>query len=85
MKKTYGIGQTAAITGVSHRKLRHWEKQGYIPESKRIICGERAYRRYSEEHIKFIHSVKEFCDQGFTLKAASTLTKDNFKKKEKYK
>jgi DNA-binding transcriptional MerR regulator len=71
MKKTYSIGDTARITGVTEKQLRHWEEQNYLSDIERTICGERAYRRYSEDQIKLISKMKEYLDMGFTLSAAS--------------
>jgi DNA-binding transcriptional MerR regulator len=42
---------------------------GMVPE--RIVCGERAYRRYSQTQVKLIKRIKEYQNQGFTLKMAS--------------
>lgn len=69
-KKTYSIGDTEKITGVSQRMLRAWEGN-HIPLPERVVCGERAYRRYSETEVKLIKRIKEYQDQGFTLKMAS--------------
>ena len=71
MKKTYSIGDTAKITRVSEKQLRHWEEQNYLSDIERVVCGERAYRRYSEAQIKQIANIKEYLDMGFTLSAAS--------------
>ncbi len=78
--KTYSIGDASRITGVSQRKLRSWEGK-YIPEPERIVCGERAYRRYTKREIEIIRKIKEYQDQGFTLstaakKATEDMTKD---------
>ncbi len=78
--KTYSIGDASRITGVSQRKLRSWEGK-YIPEPERIVCGERAYRRYTQAQIDLIRRIHEHQSQGFTLfaaaqKAQDALTKD---------
>lgn len=80
MVRTYSIGDTAKITKVSMKQLRHWEKRNYLSGIKRSICGERAYRRYSNEQINQIKKIKEYLDTGFTLQAASRLTKKNTEK-----
>jgi len=69
-KTTFSIGDASRITGVSQRKLRAWEGK-YIPEPDRLICGERAYRRYTQPQINLITRIKEYQDQGFTLSAAA--------------
>jgi len=67
--KTYSIGDVSKITGVSQRKLRSWEGK-HIPKPDRIVCGERAYRRYTQAQISLIAQIKEYQDQGFILSAA---------------
>jgi DNA-binding transcriptional MerR regulator len=68
--KTYSIGDASRITGVSQRKLRSWEGK-HIPKPERIVCGDRAYRRYTQTQINLISRIKEYQDQGFTLSASS--------------
>ena len=68
--KTHSIGDASRITGVSQRKLRSWEGK-YIPRPERIVCGERAYRRYTQAQINLISRINEYQRQGFTLSAAS--------------
>ena len=68
--QTYSIGDASRITGVSQRKLRSWEGK-HIPKPERIVCGDRAYRRYTQTQINFISRIKEYQDQGFTLSAAA--------------
>ena len=78
--KTYSIGDASRITGVSQRKLRSWEGK-HIPKPDRIVCGERAYRRYSKAHIDLITRIKEYQDQGFTLSAAAKKANDGLTRK----
>jgi len=68
--KTCSIGDASRITGVSQRKLRSWEGK-HTPKPDRIVCGERAYRRYSQAQINLITRIKKYQDQGFTLSAAA--------------
>jgi len=70
---TYSIGDTSKITGVSQKQIRNWEAHGYIPKAERIICGERAYRRFNPAQVKVIQEVKGYLDQGYTLAYASKL------------
>ncbi len=77
--KTYSIGDTSRITGVSQRRLRSLEGK-YIPEPERIVCGERAYRRYTQAQIDLIKRIKEYQDQGFTLSAAAKKAQDDMAK-----
>jgi DNA-binding transcriptional MerR regulator len=73
--KTYSIGDASRITGVSQRKLRSWEGK-YIPEPERLVCGDRAYRRYTQDQINLIARINKYQDQGFTLKAAAKKAND---------
>ena len=75
--KTYSIGDASRITGVSQRKLRSWEGK-HIPKPDRSVCGERAYRRYTQTQINLIAQIKEYQDQGFTLSAAAKKTTGDF-------
>jgi DNA-binding transcriptional MerR regulator len=72
-KVTFSIGDASAMTGVSPKALRGWAERKYIPEPERLICGERAYRRYSEQDVEIIKKVKWHIDEGFTLSHSSKL------------
>ena len=80
-EKTYSIGDASRITGVSQRKLLSWEGK-HIPKPERIVCGERAYRRYSQAQINLITRIKGYQDQGFTLSAAANKANDDLARKE---
>ena len=79
-EKTFSIGDTSKATNVSQRQLRAWGGK-YIPEPERIVCGERAYRRYTQAQINLIARIKQFQDQGFTLPAAAKNAKDGLARK----
>lgn len=68
--RTYSIGDTAEMTGVSKRMLRAWEGK-HIPYPERIASGQRSQRRYTEAQIRLIRKIKEYQSQGYTLKTAS--------------
>ena len=68
--KTYSIGDVENMTGVSQRQIRRWEGK-YFPEPERIVCGDRAYRRYSTRDVDLIRKIKHYLDQGFTLPASA--------------
>ncbi len=72
---TFSIGDASRITGVSQRQLRAWEGK-HIPQPDRLIGGERAYRRYTQAQINLITRIKEYQDQGFTLKASAQKAQD---------
>ena len=69
-QKTVGIGDATLLTGVSQKQLRSWEKR-YFPDPDRVVCGERAYRRYTQADIELIQKIKKYRDQGYTLEAAA--------------
>ena len=69
-KKTVGIGDATLLTGVSQKQLRSWESR-FFPEPDRVVCGERAYRRYTQADIELIQKIKKYRDQGYTLEAAA--------------
>ena len=73
--KTFSIGDASRITNVSQRKLRAWEGK-HIPQPDRIVCGDRAYRRYTQAQINLITQIKKYQDQGFTLAAAAQKAKE---------
>jgi len=69
-KKNYSIGDTAKMTGVTQKQIRNWDAKGYISEATRVVSGERAYRRFSQDQIEIIHKINDYLDEGFTLQAA---------------
>ncbi|QTA82708.1 HTH-type transcription regulator domain-containing, MerR-type [Desulfonema limicola] len=70
-KNDYGIGEVTHLTGVTIKQLRYWEEKNLIPKPERIVCGERAYRRYDEELLKLISTMKKLIDEGMTVSGAS--------------
>ena len=38
IEKTFGIGDTSKMTGISKSQLRNWEGK-FIPEPYRTVCG----------------------------------------------
>ena len=69
-EQTFSIGDAEKMTGVSQRMLRQWEGK-HVPFPDRIVCGERAYRRYTETQVNLIKRIKQYRDQGYTLKVAA--------------
>ena len=76
MKRTFSIGDSARLTGITEKQLRHWEQQGYLSDIERVVCGIRSYRRFSEDQINQISKMKEYLDMGYTLKSSAKLAKD---------
>ena len=74
-KKTFSIGDTAKLCGASQKQLRNWEARGYIPAATRVVCGERAYRHFTEKQVKQIQAIKRLMDEGYALPHASRLAR----------
>jgi len=72
-KITYSIGDTANMTGASQKQIRNWEERGYIPKAERVVCGDRAYRRFTPEQVNIIRKIREYLDKGYTLAYASKM------------
>jgi DNA-binding transcriptional MerR regulator len=66
-EKTYSIGDTAKMTGVSQKQIRNWEAKGYIKSSERVVSGNRAYRRFTLAQVETISKIKDHLEQGYTL------------------
>ena len=73
--ETFSIGDTAKLCGVSQKQLRNWEARGYIPAATRVVCGERAYRHFTEKQVKQIQAIKKLMDEGYALPHASRLAR----------
>ena len=73
--KTFSIGDTSRITGVSQKQLRNWEARGYIAPPIRVICGQRAYRHYTEKQVQQIKAMKKLMDEGYALPFASRMAR----------
>lgn len=71
--KDFGIGEVSERTGITQKQIRYWESQGYIGVVSRIVCGDRAYRRYSDSHIKLLKLIRLNMLRGYSLKGASRL------------
>ena len=74
-KKTFSIGDAAKLCGVSQKQLRNWEARGYIPAATRVVCGERAYRHFTEKQVKQIQAIKRLMDEGYALPFASRMAR----------
>lgn len=78
----YSIGQAAKICGVTEKQIRHWEDKGHIPKPKRVLCGERSYRQYTDKDFELIGQIKKYLDDGFTLSAAAKKARTGNPRKE---
>lgn len=79
-RQTFSIGDTAKITGVSPKQIRHWEDRGYIDKAERVVCGERAYRHFTKEQVEQIKTIKSLLDEGYKLSHASRMAEKINKK-----
>jgi DNA-binding transcriptional MerR regulator len=70
-QKTFSIGDASKFTGVTARQLRNWEDLGFLGKVERIVCGERAYRRYTQSQVSLIEKIREHLKEGYTLKMAA--------------
>jgi MerR family transcriptional regulator, redox-sensitive transcriptional activator SoxR len=73
--ETFSIGDTARMTGVSQKQLRHWEAREFISAPMRIVCGQRAYRYFTKRQVEQIVAIKRSLDEGYTLSHASRLAR----------
>jgi DNA-binding transcriptional MerR regulator len=73
--ETFSIGDTARMTGVSQKQLRHWEAREFISAPMRIVCGQRAYRYFTRKQVEQIQTIKKLLAEGFTLSHASRLAR----------
>ena len=69
--KTYSIGETARICGITEKQIRYWEEKSIIPQAQRVICGKRSYRQFTEKEFNLMRKIKKYLDDGFTLIAAA--------------
>ena len=70
---TYSIGEAEKLTGASQKQIRYWEEKGYLPMVGRNVCGDIAYRRFTERQVEIIRAIKGFLDQGYALARAAEL------------
>ena len=78
MQNSVSIGEAARLTGTTLKKLRYWQEKKYLPEPILSTCGERTFRFYDEAHIAYIKRLQKYIDEGFTVKAASVKTSNDF-------
>lgn len=78
--KTYSIGETARLCGVTEKQIRRWEEKNHIPSPQRVICGQRSYRQFTEEDFRLIRRIKEFSDEGFHLATAARKAAEDISK-----
>ena len=77
-QKTFSIGDVSRFADVTPRQLRNWEHCGYLGLVERIVCGERAYRRYSLDQVRLIEKIAEYLRNGYTLKMAGKIAGEDY-------
>lgn len=75
-QNTYSISEVVDKTGVSKSRIREWQAKDYLPEAHTISVGSRQHRRFTEQDIQVIKSIRDFQEQGFTLRAAAQKAKE---------
>jgi DNA-binding transcriptional MerR regulator len=81
-QKTYSIGDTAKLAGVSQKQLRNWEARGYITPPMRVVCGQRAYRYFTKKQVETIKAMKKLMVEGYALPYASRMAKKSSGKED---
>lgn len=62
-----GIGELAEMSGVTTRQLRYWESKGFIESQQN---EQHTARHFTLVNIIKVELIKEFIDEGYTLKKA---------------
>lgn len=64
------IGQAAAATGVSAKRIRYYEQIGLIKSAERNDAGYRVYNQREIHALRFVHRARSL---GFSLSEIETL------------
>ena len=64
------IGEVAAVSGISQRMIRHYEKIGLVPAASRRDSG---YRDYDERDVHTLRFIGRARDMGFPIEEIRTL------------
>ena len=68
-----GVGDTAALAGVTVRTLHHYDRIGLLSPSGRTAAG---YRQYAPADLERLHQVLLYRELGFPLEEVATLLDD---------
>ncbi|WP_391205198.1 MerR family transcriptional regulator [Psychrobacillus sp. L4] len=69
----YNIQQVADVTGLSKQVIRKWEERYELVQPDRLANG---YRTYSEKDVNILLRVKTLSEQGYSIKQAVVLVKE---------
>ena len=72
-ENTYSTGTVARMTGIPKYKLRDWCDR-HLTQVERIPVGRCFHRRFTEEDVQAVASIKQMIADGMTLRAAVAKT-----------
>ena len=74
-KKLYSISEAAEQSGLSIKRVRRYADAGMLPGVEKVVHGDRVYRHFTELDISMLRLIKKYRDQGYYLKPAVNLAK----------
>lgn len=66
----HSIGEAAALSGISAKMIRHYERIGLVPEAARTAAGYRLYDDDDVHRLRFIHRARSL---GFPIRRIEVL------------
>ncbi|MDZ7260927.1 MAG: MerR family transcriptional regulator [candidate division KSB1 bacterium] len=68
-ERYYTSAEIIKEVNISLRQLYYWELKGIV-KPKLITLGTREFKRYSPKDLEIMKKLKQFLDEGYTLKSA---------------